>query len=75
MAADFAVIPEAYDRAANLEYPGGVRALSFDGADRFWMGLRAVLPDCGVQHPPPDRPRRSDDAAPRRPALDAAWQT
>jgi predicted ester cyclase len=44
MAADFTVIPEAYDRAANLDYPGGVQALSFDGADRFWMGLRASFP-------------------------------
>ncbi len=45
MRADMAAIPEAYDRAANLEYPGGISALSFDGADRFWMGLRASFPD------------------------------
>ena len=45
MGADMAAIPETYDRAANLEYPGGVTALSFDGADRFWMGLRASFPD------------------------------
>jgi predicted ester cyclase len=45
MGADFTVIPEMYDRAANLEYPGGVHALSHDGADRFWMGLRASFPD------------------------------
>jgi predicted ester cyclase len=44
MGAGFSVIPEAYDRAANLEYPGGLRALSHDGADRFWMGLRASFP-------------------------------
>lgn len=52
MAADFSVIPAAYDRAANLEYPGGVQALSFDGADRFWMGLRASFPDAefAVRH-------------------------
>lgn len=45
MAADFTVIPAEYDRAANLDYPGGVQALSYDGADRFWMGLRASFPD------------------------------
>ncbi|MEM1386739.1 MAG: ester cyclase [Pseudomonadota bacterium] len=45
MAADFAVIPEAYDRAAELEYPGGLRASGFDGADGFWMGLRASFPN------------------------------
>ncbi len=44
MAADFTVIPQEYDRAANLAYPGGVDALSHDGADRFWMGLRASFP-------------------------------
>lgn len=45
MGADFTVIPAEYDRAASLFYPGGVEALSFDGADRFWMGLRAAFPD------------------------------
>jgi hypothetical protein len=45
MAADFAVIPQQYDRAAVLEYPGGVQAHSHGGADRFWMGLRAAFPD------------------------------
>ncbi|NQY60604.1 ester cyclase [Cognatishimia sp.] len=52
MNADFTVIPKEYDRAANLEYPGGVQALSFDGADEFWMGLRASFPNAEfkVQH-------------------------
>lgn len=45
MAADFTAIPQAYDRAAQLEYPGGVTAHGPDAADRFWMGLRAALPD------------------------------
>lgn len=44
MAADFAVVAAAYDRAAGLEYAGGVSALSYDGAERFWMGLRAAFP-------------------------------
>ncbi len=45
MGADFTVIPQEYDRAANLEYPGGVSALSHEGADQFWMGLRASFPN------------------------------
>jgi len=45
MNADFTVIPKIYDRAANLEYPGGVSTLSHDGADQFWMGLRASFPN------------------------------
>ena len=44
MRADFTAIPDCYDRAATLEYPGGVQALSYDGADQFWMGLRASFP-------------------------------
>ncbi len=52
MNADFTAIPAAYDRAAQLEYPGGVQALSFDGADQFWMGLRASFPNAEfrIQH-------------------------
>ncbi len=49
MGADFAVIPQAYDRAANLSYAGGIDALSFDGADQFWMGLRASFPNATFQ--------------------------
>ncbi|WP_298679664.1 ester cyclase [uncultured Lentibacter sp.] len=45
MNADFTVIPKEYDRGANLEYAGGVSALSHDGADKFWMGLRASFPN------------------------------
>ena len=45
MNADFTVIPKEYDRAANLYYPGGVQTMSFEGADQFWMGLRASFPD------------------------------
>ena len=45
MAADFAVIPGGWDRAAQLEYPGGVTAHGTDAADRFWMTLRAAFPD------------------------------
>ncbi|MEM7696254.1 MAG: nuclear transport factor 2 family protein [Pseudomonadota bacterium] len=44
MAADLGVIPKAYDRACQLEYPGGVSGASHGEADRFWVGLRAALP-------------------------------
>jgi predicted ester cyclase len=44
MAADFAAIPQGYDRAAELELPGGVSASGTAAADRFWMGLRAAFP-------------------------------
>lgn len=44
MAADMAAIPAVYDRAAHLEYPGGVSGHGHAAADRFWMGLRASLP-------------------------------
>ncbi|PWJ20864.1 ester cyclase [Jannaschia seohaensis] len=44
MAADMRVIPERYDRACHLEYPSGRTAHSPDGADRFWMPLRAAFP-------------------------------
>jgi hypothetical protein len=44
MAAELDVIPQAYDRAAGLSCPGGEEALGWQGADRFWMGLRAAFP-------------------------------
>ncbi|MEM1272779.1 MAG: ester cyclase [Pseudomonadota bacterium] len=45
MSADMRAIPEVYDRAASLHYPGGVDTQGHDGADQFWMGLRAAFPD------------------------------
>jgi len=44
MNADFAVIGQEYDRAAQLEYPGGQTGHSFGDADKFWMGLRSSFP-------------------------------
>ncbi|MGQ4808549.1 hypothetical protein NKDENANG_01932 [Candidatus Entotheonellaceae bacterium PAL068K] len=44
MAADMAVISQHYDRACQLEYPGGITGHSHGDADRFWMGLRASFP-------------------------------
>lgn len=45
MGADFAAITQTYDRAAQLEYVGGITAHGPAAADRFWMGLRAAFPD------------------------------
>lgn len=45
MNADFTVIGKEYDRAAQLEYPGGVTGHGWTDADRFWLGLRAAFPD------------------------------
>ena len=44
MAAEISVIQERYDRACDLHYPGGFNARSWDGAERFWLGLRASFP-------------------------------
>ena len=67
MNADFTVIPMEYDRAANLEYAGGVSALSHDGADKFWMGLRASFPNAKftIEH----QIGRDDDMMPPRAAI------
>lgn len=44
MGADMAAIPSLYDRAAQVELPGGVTGHGWRDADQFWMGLRAALP-------------------------------
>lgn len=49
MNADMAVIPREYDRACQLEYPGGVTGHSFSAADHFWMGLRASFPSAAFR--------------------------
>jgi hypothetical protein len=49
MRADMAAIPAEYDRAAQLDLPGGVTAHGHDGADRFWMGLRAAFPSAAFE--------------------------
>ncbi|WP_282095421.1 ester cyclase [Epibacterium ulvae] len=45
MTADLAVIPEAYDRAVQSEYPGGETGHSWQPVDTFWMSLRAAFPN------------------------------
>lgn len=44
MGADMAAIERDYDRACQLEYPGGETGHSYADADAFWMGLRASFP-------------------------------
>jgi len=45
MSADLAAIPAEYDRACQLEYPGGVRGHSHKDADHFWTSLRSSFPN------------------------------
>ncbi|MFK8081009.1 MAG: ester cyclase [Granulosicoccus sp.] len=44
MSADLAAIPAEFDRACQLEYPGGVSGHSHGDADCFWTALRASFP-------------------------------
>ena len=64
MKADMAVIPAAYDRAVQSDYPGNRTGHSWDPVDRFWMGLRASFPSAEFtihhrigQHDPMMMPR------------------
>jgi hypothetical protein len=45
MGADFAIIPKAYDRACQLDLPGGITAHGWSSADIFWLGLRSAFPN------------------------------
>jgi predicted ester cyclase len=67
MNADLAVIPETYDRACHLEYPGGRPAHMPHEADRFWMQLRAAFPraEFAIHHVI----GRDDDLMPPRAAV------
>ncbi|WP_146589742.1 nuclear transport factor 2 family protein [Puniceibacterium confluentis] len=44
MQGDLSVIAEQYDRACQLEYPGGVTGHGWQAAETFWLGLRASFP-------------------------------
>jgi hypothetical protein len=67
MGADMAAIPKKYDRAVQVEYPGGVTGHSHGDVDRFWMGLRASFPDATfrIEH----QIGREDPLMPPRAAL------
>lgn len=67
MAAGMSTIGSDYDRACQLEYPGGVTGHSHGDADRFWMGLRASFPSATfkIEH----RIGRDDPMMPPRAAV------
>ncbi len=44
MRADLAAVPQVYDRAVQIETPGGATGHGRDAADRFWVGLRSAFP-------------------------------
>jgi hypothetical protein len=44
MGAELALIEREYDRACQLEHPGGVTAHGRPAADGFWLSLRAAFP-------------------------------
>ena len=44
MTADIAAVERDYDRAVQLEHPGGTTGYSWAVADAFWLGLRASFP-------------------------------
>jgi hypothetical protein len=45
MHAEMSAIPKEYDRACQLEYPGGFTGHSWGDADQFWMSLRSAFPN------------------------------
>lgn len=45
MNADLAAIARDYDRAVQVELPGGITGHGRGPVDQFWMSLRAALPD------------------------------
>jgi hypothetical protein len=45
MDADMGAVRSSYDRACQLELPGGMRGHGWGDADRFWLGLRAAFPN------------------------------
>ena len=49
MAADMACIPQVYDRAVQLEMPGGVTGHGWGAVDGFWLRLRAAFPDAAFR--------------------------
>ncbi len=67
MAADMAAIPSVYDRAVQIEMPGGVTGHGWGAADAFWLRLRSAFPSAEfrVHH----RIGREDPLMPPRAAL------
>ncbi|MEM8706368.1 MAG: ester cyclase [Actinomycetota bacterium] len=67
MGADLAAVERDYDRACQLELPGGVTGHGWADADEFWLGLRAAFPDATftINH----QIGRTDDGSAARAAL------
>jgi predicted ester cyclase len=67
MAADMASIPNVYDRAVQLEMPGGMTGHGWPAADGFWLRLRSSFPSAEfrIHH----QIGREDDLMPPRAAL------
>jgi predicted ester cyclase len=67
MAADFRAIPEVYDRAVQIEMPGGATGHGWGAVDGFFLRLRSAFPNATfrIDH----RIGREDPAMPPRAAL------
>jgi predicted ester cyclase len=67
MAADMASVRLVYDRAVQLDLPGGVTANGWEAADAFWIRLRSAFPSAEfrIEH----RIGRDDPLMPPRAAL------
>ena len=49
MDADLGAVREHYDRAVQVELPGGVTGHGWGAAERFWMALRAAFPSAAFR--------------------------
>jgi len=67
MNSDISVVHKEYDRACQLEYPGGITGHSCLDAELFWTGLRSSLPSASfeIEH----QIGRDDPMMPPRAAL------
>lgn len=67
MDGDLAVVRREYDRACQVEFPGGGTGHGWDGAESTWLDLRAAFPGASfqVEH----RMGRADPSMPPRAAV------
>lgn len=67
MQGELDLVPREYDRACQLEHPGGVTGHSHRDADAFWLALRAAFPSAqfAIHH----RIGRDDPLMPPRAAI------
>jgi predicted ester cyclase len=65
--AELSVIPQTYDRACRLSYPGSLEASGTNIADRFWLGIHSTVPSANftIYH----ALGREDKALPPRAAI------